>query len=203
MSSAGGSPAEPGNAVVFEPVQGKGLPARLPRSPSGPSWREVDAFLARLAAAAGPETSRAGARGVAADRHPGLVALRDGHPRASDWIASLSGHAWPVTIEHGDFAPWNLLRTTEGLRAIDWEDARLEGFPGFDLVHFVIQTGVLMHHWTAERVRHYAEERLQDTGLTAQQAGAVVKLAALRDYGVTPDGEQGTLQGIRAELMDG
>jgi hypothetical protein len=78
----------------------------------------------------------------------------------------------------------------------------LDGFPGFDLVHFVIQTGVLMHRWDFKRVRRYAEERLQHAGFHARQAESVVTLAALRDLLGTAAGEQIQLQSVRRRIVD-
>jgi hypothetical protein len=228
-------PLADGRMVVFEPVQGRGIPARLPRSPSGMEWQEIDALLARLEIAAAarsetvalpsepappsallpslPHTSTPqnaptstsclrGGRCFPADGHPALLRLLPAHEKAGDWIAALAGRDWPVVVEHGDFAPWNLIRTPDGLRAIDWEDACLDGFPGFDLVHFVIQTGVLMHRWDFKRVRRYAEERLQHAGFHARQAESVVTLAALRDLLGTAAGEQIQLQSVRRRIVD-
>ncbi len=45
----------------------------------------------------------------------------------------------PAVLVHGDFAPWNLLWDETGnLCAIDWEDAKEEGLPLYDLLHFFI-----------------------------------------------------------------
>jgi Ser/Thr protein kinase RdoA (MazF antagonist) len=40
---------------------------------------------------------------------------------------------------HGDFAPWNLLRTADGWVLIDWEDAAAEEAPFLDLCHYLVQ----------------------------------------------------------------
>jgi hypothetical protein len=40
---------------------------------------------------------------------------------------------------HGDFAPWNLLRTPDGWVLIDWEDAAAEEAPFLDLCHYLVQ----------------------------------------------------------------
>ncbi len=43
----------------------------------------------------------------------------------------------PVVWEHGDFAPWNIKKATDGsLRAIDWESSSRKGLPLFDMVFF-------------------------------------------------------------------
>jgi hypothetical protein len=38
---------------------------------------------------------------------------------------------------HGDFAPWNLLRTEQGWVLVDWEEARDRDRPFFDLFHYL------------------------------------------------------------------
>jgi hypothetical protein len=45
---------------------------------------------------------------------------------------------------HGDLAPWNLLRTPEGIALVDWEAGRFDFDPLFDLTHFVVSTGALL-----------------------------------------------------------
>lgn len=45
---------------------------------------------------------------------------------------------------HGDFAPWNLLRTATGWSLVDWADARLDG-PAFeDPLHYLVQSHALL-----------------------------------------------------------
>jgi hypothetical protein len=38
---------------------------------------------------------------------------------------------------HGDFAPWNLLKTEGGWMLVDWEEARDRDRPFFDLFHYL------------------------------------------------------------------
>ena len=47
---------------------------------------------------------------------------------------------------HGDFAPWNLLRTRDGWALIDWADGRLDAPPFLDVFHYILQTSVLLGH---------------------------------------------------------
>jgi hypothetical protein len=47
-----------------------------------------------------------------------------------------AGHAG---LTHGDVAPWNLLRTDREWVLIDWEEARENGEPFFDLFHYLVQ----------------------------------------------------------------
>jgi hypothetical protein len=41
---------------------------------------------------------------------------------------------------HGDFAPWNLLRTESGWGLLDWEDFTTDAQPYFDLFHYFVQS---------------------------------------------------------------
>lgn len=42
-------------------------------------------------------------------------------------------------LSHGDVAPWNLLKSTDGWVLIDWEDAQERQTPFYDLIHFLVQ----------------------------------------------------------------
>jgi len=64
-------------------------------------------------------------------------------------LAGAGPDATPLT--HGDFAPWNLVRTTDGTVLLDWESARLGDEPLFDLTHFVVQTGALLGRYGPDR----------------------------------------------------
>ena len=44
----------------------------------------------------------------------------------------------PSVIVHGDFSPWNIKCTGFGIRVFDWEDARKNGIPLWDLCHFYL-----------------------------------------------------------------
>jgi hypothetical protein len=61
-----------------------------------------------------------------------------------------SGGAGPA---HGDCAPWNLLRTTTGWSLVDWEDARQEGPPFFDLFHYIVQAQTLLGRPSPSAIR--------------------------------------------------
>lgn len=176
--------------ACFRPLNGRPLPARLPSAASGSCWADIDKFLAALE----------GTERYPADQHPALLRLSESHPPAREWIKALRSRPWPETIVHGDFAPWNILTAMAGIRAFDWEDGDLHGFPGFDQVHFIINTAGLVHRWNATRIRNYAVERLQDTGLQETEAEAVIRLAALYYLDRTPAGEQELLQGLRQTI---
>lgn len=54
----------------------------------------------------------------------------------------------PVTVIHGDFAPWNLREDRGEIFAFDWEYAELDGLPLFDETHFRLQVGFQIHQWS-------------------------------------------------------
>jgi len=57
-------------------------------------------------------------------------------------------------VVHGDFAPWNFLRTPDGIALVDWESSRFELDPLYDLSHFVTSKGALLGlHEPADAVR--------------------------------------------------
>jgi aminoglycoside phosphotransferase (APT) family kinase protein len=50
----------------------------------------------------------------------------------------------PIGAAHGDFAPWNMLRTESGWVLIDWEAATDAAPPFFDACHFLVQSHSLL-----------------------------------------------------------
>lgn len=68
--------------------------------------------------------------------------------------AHLRGDAAPLAthLAHGDFVPWNLCVSPHGTRAFDWERA-LEDAPAlYDVFHFHVVTGALVHRADARAV---------------------------------------------------
>jgi RecA/RadA recombinase len=55
---------------------------------------------------------------------------------------------------HGDVAPWNLLRTSDGWCLVDWESAGSGHLPFDDLFHFLVQGHALLGHPTTEAILH-------------------------------------------------
>ena len=45
---------------------------------------------------------------------------------------------------HGDLAPWNILRTENGWSIVDWADARVDGAPFYDVLHYLVQAHALL-----------------------------------------------------------
>ena len=86
-------------------------------------------------------------------REPGLLVLRkeEWRPRFRPWrldatvarglgrfFAAGSRDGGATGPAHGDFAPWNLLRTERGWVLIDWEYAFDAAPPAYDLFNFLI-----------------------------------------------------------------
>ncbi len=78
--------------------------------------------------------------------------LRSGHLSVADvgLVASalVNGLSGSGPLVHGDFAPWNILRTRSGTLVVDWEYAVHARRPLFDLAHFVVQSGALLRRYT-------------------------------------------------------
>jgi hypothetical protein len=76
--------------------------------------------------------------------------------------AVLAGKSLHSTLHHGDFAPWNIRAVnSQNLQVFDWERGNLQGIPGWDWFHFVVQTAVLARRFSAERVAAEVEELLR------------------------------------------
>jgi hypothetical protein len=58
----------------------------------------------------------------------------------------------PTRPAHGDFAPWNLLRTADGWVLIDWEDASAAHPRCFDLCHYVVQSHAMLGRPSMEAI---------------------------------------------------
>lgn len=160
-------PFDEGQALVTTPVQGHPLPARLPlRS-------DLRAYLGKLYQGSTWPL----------ELHPWVVRFRERFETGVEPLfVPLSGRSWPVVFQHGDLAPWNVLRRANGtLTAIDWEYGDAQGFPHLDAAHYMLQVAALMLRWPPERTRAYATFHLHPT-LTVGQADALVRLAAFAAY---------------------
>jgi hypothetical protein len=57
----------------------------------------------------------------------------------------------PVGLVHGDFAPWNVLAGEQSLGVVDWQEARFNGLPFWDIWHYAVQTAALARSsWSAK-----------------------------------------------------
>jgi hypothetical protein len=80
-----------------------------------------------------------------------LVSPRTKRRPLIDDIASICtvlvrGDQTSGSIVHGDVAPWNVLQTRDQKIVIDWEQARRDRRPLWDLSHYVLQQGALVGH---------------------------------------------------------
>lgn len=72
------------------------------------------------------------------------------------------------SVAHGDLAPWNILRTPQGLGIVDWESASLAQHPLRDVIHYLVQAGA---HLRWIDVRRAVRELKHPQGTLAQLAG--------------------------------
>lgn len=131
-------------------------------------------FLSRLAEVG--TVSRSGAE-VATEvaarwgAHSGLLSAQ--HlalgAHALDYARSCLGDvAVACGAAHGDFAPWNTLRTAGGLYVYDWENFREDAPFAWDYFHFCIQTAILLGRRQGpvfQEVCRHVEDESHFTGL--------------------------------------
>lgn len=122
---------------------------------------------------------RDGPREIAQHPWAASLAARWGDTIAAD-LSALSGRGWPVVIQHGDLAPWNLLVSSSGsAAAIDWEFGELDGFPHLDHAYYLLQVAALIRNWPPEAAAGHCVQHLVETvGLTAPEARSLTRLAA-------------------------
>jgi len=74
---------------------------------------------------------------------------------------ALAGKTVRTTLQHGDFAPWNIRAVNvQNLQVYDWERGQLQGIPGWDWFHFVVQTAILARRLSVQRVAAEVEQLL-------------------------------------------
>lgn len=64
-----------------------------------------------------------------------------------------------VGMAHGDCAPWNLLRAPDGWVLVDWEGARADAPPFFDIAHYLVQGHSLLGRPTLRELLPDESER--------------------------------------------
>ena len=128
------------------------------------------------------EIKRAADTELVRELRPRLDALPVNRPELRDALDALlpllEEMTVPVTVIHGDFAPWNLREHKGTISAFDWEYAVPGGLPLFDETHYRLQVGYQLNAWTPERA--YA---------------ALAEWAASRPMGLRPE-HAATLQAV-------
>ncbi len=67
------------------------------------------------------------------------------HPAVVSAAKNISGLAVAATLQHGDFAPWNIKVTRNGDWVIlDWERGSAHGLPAWDWFHYLVQSSILV-----------------------------------------------------------
>jgi hypothetical protein len=62
----------------------------------------------------------------------------------TEQVLSLGAALHGLGLVHGDFAPWNMMSSEGEISLLDWEAAREEFIPGFDIVHYVVKKSSLL-----------------------------------------------------------
>lgn len=78
-----------------------------------------------------------------------------------------SGAMVRPVIFHGDFAPWNIRGDRKDLVVVDWEKACANGPPLWDLLHYEIQTALLVDRLEPETILHKLAEILADADISS------------------------------------
>ena len=122
-------------------------------------------------------------------------------------VQILAGTQVPVTLVHGDFAPWNMTLAGRTLQVFDWEYGCLEGLPNWDETHFVLQVGLFLRRWS----RHQSVAALKRASaqpvlsLDPPQKRAVMALVVvqliLRCLAANYHGMATLLRGVAEDLM--
>jgi hypothetical protein len=106
-----------------------------------------------------------------------------------EFLARLLGRITSETLLpsvwiHGDFAPWNLMRSRDGgIIAIDWEAAKPRGLPAFDLLYyFTIQSFVFKHRRIFPRnAERLLSEYLKGIGIPTNMAHCLTIACLVED----------------------
>jgi len=140
---------------------------------------------------------------VPLEAHPwvGLVRAQPGLD-LDPWFEVLGSKSWPIVVQHGDFAPWNMLRRPDGtLGVIDWEYGALESFPHLDLAYCLLQVLALIQRQAPEKAAEYASRYLiqqPDLALNGEEARTLIRLAAYDAYFKSQEDGQPDNAGLQA-----
>jgi hypothetical protein len=147
---------------------------------------------------------------VVVGSQPGLLVLEavPWRPRVTSWrlspdVAEALGafHA-RTSVAHGDFAPWNLLKTSTDWVLIDWEDAGEAPAPFQDIVHFLRLSSELLGRPT----RRVLSRGMRGSGwvgraLAAYAGGAGIEVCDLVDALAAPTTDTTMYSRVTADVQ--
>ena len=121
------------------------------------------------------------------ENHPWVKKLEEKHlSRIEPWIKALTTHKWPLSINHGDFTPWNIFHIKEDIfRLVDWEYGDIDGFPYIDLAYYLLQVAMLIYRWPPSRAKSYAINCICHSlwsDVSPVEAEAIINLTAYNAY---------------------
>jgi hypothetical protein len=145
--------------VIFSAdVDGDRLLAQTPLPGKPAPVAFTDAHREFLASLQTPVTVRAAFTAAVAELPTRLLALSAPHPELMETyyriLPTLQKFDVPITITHGDFAPWNLRMHEGRIGAFDWEYGEPSSLPLMDEIHFRLQSGWLLENWTTQDAVH-------------------------------------------------
>ncbi len=167
-----------GTALLLSPLPGKCIRASS-WPPSGLSWHLQRMILPRS---------------YSIDKHPYICILKSkAQLDINPWLKKLANNLWPVSIQHGDLTPWNVLRTNQGVYyLIDWEYGVLEGFPYMDSIYYMMAVAFwIQRHSPARAFEDIKVFLTKEKQLKQEEAEAIICLTAYHCY--IQDEEDGIL----------
>jgi hypothetical protein len=158
-------------------------------------------------------------------RAPSVIAREDGllllepaawRPRQRPWVlpievAQACGELFRLTASpegskggaHGDLAPWNLLRTEAGWMVVDWEDARDDAAPFFDVFHYLVQAHALLGHPSGKQLLRGLSAGDGWVGSALRAYGTAARVPPLKAVDLFPQYLQATVVALDARTRDG
>lgn len=154
-----------GKALLLSSIDGKQIKATLPPPPN------VQLFLNKLIVSSS----------VSTNEHPWIQKLKMQNNSHIDTLLEklLYRDQWPVAIQHGDLAPWNLISKNSEIKAIDWEYGCLEAFPFIDLIYYCLQVSALIYRWKPRQSTNFLKKYLKHVygnNLNLEEIESLIKL---------------------------
>lgn len=77
-----------------------------------------------------------------------------------EMVVKSSNESYHEAYEHGDFAPWNIVNTNDGLAAFDFEYFTEKGLEYFDLIKYHFQVGRLLKGKNHQELFNYISQKI-------------------------------------------